>query len=169
MLEHWQVQRALPGKIWALRVGRLQDQDNDVMMRDSRGSSPNPFTRVRTIGVTLAGVETTTKHDGSPILKVAGRFMAGLATHESAERNTLVVRVDDELRGILLAEAPDTYYLTEHYAPHSVVLARLSRLTGEALRDLLSMSRRITVARDPARAHRAALVGRSRPRPGRTS
>lgn len=38
--------------------------------------------------------------------------MAGLAMHPSAEPNTLVVRHDDEQREWLIADAPETYYLT---------------------------------------------------------
>ena len=71
--------------------------------------------------------------------------MAGLATHPSAERGTLVVRVDFEERLGLLEDAPDTYYLTDYYRPHPVVLVRLSRIDRDALRDLLSMALRHTL------------------------
>ena len=52
------------------------------------------FETVKSIGLTLPGVEATTKYDGSPVLKVGGAFMAGVATHPSAEPGTIVVRVD---------------------------------------------------------------------------
>ena len=39
------------------------------------------FDIVRTVGLALPDVEATTKYDGSPVLKVDGMFMAGLATH----------------------------------------------------------------------------------------
>ncbi len=71
--------------------------------------------------------------------------MAGLATHRSAEPGTLVVRCDLEGRASLLEDAPETYYLTEHYQPYPVVLVRLSRIDRDALRDLLSVSRRLTL------------------------
>ena len=54
--------------------------------------------------------------------------MAGLATHESAEADSLVVRMDLADRDALLEDAPDTYYVTEYYERHPVVLARLSLL-----------------------------------------
>lgn len=111
-----------------------------------------PFDRVRTVGLALPGVEATTKYDGSPVLKVGGAFMAGLATHPSAEAETLVVRSGFEQRELLLEDASDTYYVTDHYRKHPVVLARLSRLETEALRDLLSMSWRLTMAKGRARA-----------------
>jgi hypothetical protein len=50
------------------------------------------FDIVRNVGLALPDVEATTRYDGSPVLKVDGMFMAGLATHPSAEPDTLVVR-----------------------------------------------------------------------------
>ena len=58
------------------------------------------FERVKRVGLTLPDVEATTKYDGSPVLKVRGCFMAGLATHRSAEPQTLVVRVGFEERAL---------------------------------------------------------------------
>jgi hypothetical protein len=99
------------------------------------------------VGLALPDVEATTKYDGSPVLKVSGAFMAGLATHRSAEPETLVVRVGVEEREHFLEDAPDTYYLTDYYRNHPVVLVRLSRLDLDALRGLLSMSWRLTLAK----------------------
>ncbi len=73
--------------------------------------------------------------------------MAGLASHHSAEPGSLVVRIDLEDRDALLEDAPDTYYVTDYYQRHPVVLARLARLNRDALRDLLSVSRRLTLAK----------------------
>ena len=103
------------------------------------------FETVKSIGLTLPGVEATTKYDGSPVLKVGGAFMAGVATHPSAEPGTIVVRVDLDDRQCLLEDAPETYYVTDHYSPHPVVLARLSTLDRAALHDLLSVARRVTL------------------------
>src|SRR6187551_530356 len=98
------------------------------------------FDRVRSIGLELPGVEAVTKYDGSPVLKVGGCFMAGLATHSSAEPGTLVVRARFEDRALLLEDAPETYYVTPYYEKYPVVLARLARLDRDALHGLLSMS-----------------------------
>jgi len=73
--------------------------------------------------------------------------MASLATHPSAEPGTLVVRADLEHRDALLEDAPDTYYLTDYYRRYPLVLARLRRLDRDALHDLLSMSRRLTLSK----------------------
>ena len=105
----------------------------------------DPFETVRTVGLALPDVEAATKYDGSPVLRVGGAFMAGLASRGSAEPDTLVVRADIEERAWLLEDAPETYYVTDYYRPYPVVLVRLSRIDRDALRDLLSVSRRLTL------------------------
>jgi hypothetical protein len=107
----------------------------------------DPFELVRTVGLLLPDVQAVTKYDGSPMLTLDGSFLAGLATHRSAEPNTLVVRHDREDRECLLADAPETYYLTDYYRPYPLVLVRLSRANRDALRDLLSVSWRLTAAK----------------------
>ena len=120
-------------------------------MKCRSGSPGNPFDAVRRLGLGLPGVEAATKYDGSPVLKVGGSFMAGLATHPSAEPGTLVVRSSFDERDCLLAEAPQTYYLTDYYRKHPVVLVRLSHIDDDALRDLLAVSRRLTLTKGTAR------------------
>jgi hypothetical protein len=110
------------------------------------------FQRVRAVGLTLPHVEAARRYDGSPVLKAAGCFLAGLATHRSAEPDTLVVRVDLDDREGLLEDAPETYYVTDYYRRYPLVLARLSQLDREALHDLLSMSWRLTMAKSRGRS-----------------
>jgi len=117
-----------------------------------RPISKDAFETVRAVGLTLPNVEATTKYDGSPVLKLGGSFMAGLATHPSAEPDTLVVRVDDEQREWLIEDAPETYYLTDYYRKYPLVLVRLSRIDRDALRDVLSASWRLTAAKVRKRA-----------------
>ena len=112
-----------------------------------RPISTDTFETVKAVGLTLPNVEATTKYDGSPVLKLGGCFMAGLAMHPSAEPDTLVVRVDDEEREWLIEDAPETYYLTDYYRRYPLVLVRLSRIDRDALRDLLSVSWRLTSAK----------------------
>jgi hypothetical protein len=122
--------------------------------------APTTFETVTRIARTLPGVEVGTKYDGSPVVRVDGCFMAGLATHPSVEPGTLVVRTDLEQREGLVEDAPATYYLTDYYRPHPVVLVRLSTIEAGALRELLDISRRLTVAktrRQPRRAVRGGL------------
>lgn len=113
------------------------------------------FDMVRSVGVTLPDVEATTKYDGSPVLKVDGIFMAGLAMHPSAEPDTLVVRAGLEDRERLVEDAPETYYLTDYYRSYPLVLVRLSRVEADALHDLLSVSWRM--ATEKARRRRPPL------------
>jgi hypothetical protein len=115
--------------------------------RPTKRAQADAFEMVRAVGLTLPDVEATTKYDGAPVLKVGGSFMAGLATHSSAEPDTLVVRHGLEERERLLEDAPETYYLTDYYRRYPLILARLSRIQPDALRDLLSVSWRLTVAK----------------------
>lgn len=94
------------------------------------------FKLVESIGRTLPDVEVTTSW-GQPALKVRGRMFVCGAAHKSAEPNTLVVMMDFADRDALLEDDPDTYYLEEHYVNYPCVLARLSRIRPDALRDLL--------------------------------
>ena len=113
----------------------------------SKRTRANAFDMVRTVGLALPDVEATTRYDGSPVLKLGGSFMAGLATHPSAEPDTLVVRSGYEERDWLMEDAPETYYLTDYYRRYPLVLVRLSRIERDALRDLLSVSWRLTSAK----------------------
>jgi len=117
----------------------------------TRGQKPGPradaFETVRKVGLALPDVEAETRYDGSPVLKRGGAFMAGLARHPSAEADTLVVRADLDDRECLIEDAPGTYYVTDYYRPHPVVLARLSQLGADALHDLLLVSWRLTAGK----------------------
>ena len=78
-------------------------------------------------GTTARGVAFTAR----------GRLLTCAAIHASAEPNSLVVRIGVEQRARLMAAHPDALYLTNHYAKHPAVLARLERLDRESLRDIL--------------------------------
>ena len=108
---------------------------------------PGAFDVVKELGCSLPNVEATTRYDGAPVLKAHGVFMAGLAMHESAEPDTLVVRAEFEEREGLLEDAPDTYYVTDYYRRYPVILVRLSLLSRDVLRELLTGSWRMTVVK----------------------
>jgi hypothetical protein len=72
------------------------------------------FKTVESIGRTLPDVEVTTTW-GQPTLKVRGKMFVCIASHKSAEPNTLVVMMDFADRDALVEDDPDTYYLKEHY------------------------------------------------------
>src|SRR6266849_5066563 len=112
------------------------------------------FDTVRKIGLALPGVEEGTAY-GSPALKVHGKLLACVPSHRSAERGSLVVRVDFDDRAELLAADPDVYYVTDHYVGGNAVLVRLSRVNRDVLRDLLGM------------AHKFVTCGAAPQSPGR--
>jgi hypothetical protein len=97
------------------------------------------FRTVRAIGLRLPDTEEGTTY-GSPALKVRGKMFACMASHKSAEPNTLALRLDFAQRDELIAEDPQTYYLKEHYVNYPCVLVRLSRIHPDALRDLLGVA-----------------------------
>jgi hypothetical protein len=65
-----------------------------------------------------------------------------MASHKSAEPNTLVVRMAFAARNALVDDDPSTYYLKEHYVNYPCVLVRLSRVRADALRDLVTGAHR---------------------------
>ena len=109
------------------------------------------FTAVEAIGRTLPDVEVTTSW-GQPSLKVRGRMFVCIASHKSAESNTLVVMMDFADRDALIEDDPATYYLKEHYVNYPCVLVRLSRIRRDALRDLVTGAHRFMSAKTRSRS-----------------
>ena len=106
----------------------------------------NAFDSVRRLGLTLDDVIESTAY-GAFALKVRGSLLACQAINKSAEPGSLAVRIDFDQRDALLAEAPDTYYVTDHYLNYPMVLVRLSKIGTDELRDLLSASWRFVTSR----------------------
>jgi hypothetical protein len=102
------------------------------------------------IGRALPDVEVTTTW-GASALKVRGKLFACVAINKSAEPNSMVVRMDMAQRDLLIEEDPATYYLTDHYVDYPCVLVRLSRVSPESLRDLISGAHRFISATAPAK------------------
>ena len=119
------------------------------------------FATVRTISRGLSEVEESTMY-GKPALKWRGKLLACIASHPSAEPNTLIVRMGFDERDALIADDSTTYYLKEHYVNYDVVLVRLSKVTKDAMQDLLLTAWR-RVSKD-ATSSRAAMAGRRRRR-----
>jgi hypothetical protein len=109
------------------------------------GKTPVNFEVVRACGREFTDLQDSTMY-GSPALKLGKRLVACLAIHRSAEPGSLVVRTDFEQRAGLLTDDPETYYVTDHYVKHPVVLVRLARVQHEQLRDLLAAARRCVLA-----------------------
>jgi hypothetical protein len=111
------------------------------------------FNLVREIALTLPGVVESTIH-GAPSLKVRGKLLACPALHSSAEPDTIVVNLDFDQRDRLIADAPRTYYLTDHYVNHPTVLVRLSRLDRDSLTDLLNTAWRFVSSKNKTSGRR---------------
>ena len=111
------------------------------------------FDDVRRIAAELPDVEEGPAW-GVPALKLRGRLLACMASHKSAEPDSLVVCLGFDQRDAIIADAPETYYLKPHYAGYASVLVRLSRIDREALKDLLHASWRFVDASAPKRSIR---------------
>ena len=111
------------------------------------------FKAVEAIGRSLPDVEVTTTF-GKPALKVHGKMFVCIASHSSAERDTLVVMMDFAARDALIEDDPDSYYLKEHYVNYPCVLVRLRRVHPDALRDLVVGAHRFVSAKSQKKSPR---------------
>jgi hypothetical protein len=111
------------------------------------------FANVRKVGLALDGVEESTSY-GAPALKYRGRMFVCMASHRSAEPDTLVAIVGDDARDELIAAEPLIYYVKDHYLGYGSVLVRLPKIKSDALSGLLKMAYTYAVARGPKRTRR---------------
>jgi hypothetical protein len=111
------------------------------------------FDTVRELGLALPGVEAATSW-GAPALKVRKKMFACTPTHRSAEPDSLVVRIDFDLRDRLITAAPQTYYLKPHYVNYPCVLVRFKHISRADLRELLETSWRYVSTRSKRPARR---------------
>jgi hypothetical protein len=96
------------------------------------------FADVRRIALAMPEVEETTAY-GLPWFKAGKtRFAGKPGERPDVAPNSLAVASTFEERDALIAARPDIYYVTEHFAPYPAVLARLSKIPLEELRELLS-------------------------------
>jgi hypothetical protein len=70
--------------------------------------------------------------------------------------------MDTAQRDLLIEEDPATYYLTDHYIDYPCVLVRMSRVSPDALRDLLQGAHRFVTPRLQASRDRVAGPRRKR-------
>src|SRR5262245_27933345 len=88
--------------------------------------------RLRRIFGELPGVEEGPCY-GTPGWRVKKRFLARL----KEDGETLVVKVGDEERDILMAADPKTFFVTPHYFGYPTVLVRLPNVRLPVLREVL--------------------------------
>jgi hypothetical protein len=119
------------------------------------------FAAVEAMGRALPDVEVTTAW-GQPALKVHGKMFVCIASHKSAERNSLVVMMAFADRDALVEDDPATYYLT-HYLNHPCVLVRLTRIRLDALRDLVVGAHRFVHVQIRSKSSARSRRGTARP------
>ena len=121
------------------------------------------FAAVEAIGRTLPDVEVTSAW-GQPALKVHGKMFACIASHKSAEPNSLVVMMAFADRDALVEEDPATYYLKEHYLNHPCVVVRLNCVGLDALRDLVIGAHRFVASQQRSKSVTRKRTTVARPR-----
>ncbi len=94
------------------------------------------FDLVRQLIMKLPDVTESTVH-GAPAWKLGRKLLACQAIHKSVEPDSLLVKISAEDRVQLLSTMPDTYYETDHYQQHFVVLVRLAHIDRRSLQALL--------------------------------
>jgi len=112
----------------------------------SRGAT---FETARRLASALPAVEVGTSY-GTPALKVKGQLFA--RQHE--EPDWLVVKMPFDLRDGLMADDPETYFITDHYRNYEWVLVRLSRVSEPALQELLRIAYRFAGKAGKAKTRR---------------
>lgn len=91
-------------------------------------SAPITFDIARSIALALPGVEEYTCY-GTPAFRVGKKLMARLRE----DGDTLVMKIEDSRRELLLQVDPGTYFMEDHYRGYPVVLLRLSRIKADSL------------------------------------
>jgi hypothetical protein len=120
------------------------------------------FAAVEAIGRALPDVEVTTAW-GQPALKVHGKMFVCLASHPSAEPNSLVVMMAFADRDALVEDDPATYYLKKHYLNHPCVVVRLTHIRLDALRDLVVGAHRFVTVQMRSKSDGGSRRGTARP------
>jgi hypothetical protein len=124
-----------------------------MQLRRMTAAPRDPFSRVRKLGLGLPDVVLAT-YFGKPALKVHGEMFACMASHKSAEPDTLVVRVDFLERDLRIGNEPDVYYLKPHYRDYPCVLTRLLRVDDDSLKNLLESGWRFVKAGKKSKVRR---------------
>ena len=91
------------------------------------------FARVVEIARRFPGVEESRSY-GTPAIKVKRKLLARL---RSEAEGGLAIVCDFMEREMLMQAAPETFYITDHYADWPMVLINLETLRWDAMPDIL--------------------------------
>lgn len=112
------------------------------------------FEDICALAAALPGVEVGTSY-GTPALKVGGKAFARLWEDGA----TLVLKVPFDVRDHLLANAPTTYYVTDHYRGYPAVLVRLAHTDSAGLSPILEEAWRQVAPKRMLREYSARRPG----------
>jgi hypothetical protein len=90
------------------------------------------FDTARKLALALPGVEEYLCY-GTPAFRVGKKLLARLRE----DGDTLVLKIEDSRRELLMQVDPRTYFMEEHYRGYPVVLLRLSRIGADSLASLI--------------------------------
>ena len=103
-----------------------------------KASAAVTFETVRKLALALPGVEESTSY-GTPAFKVKGKLF--IRFHQDGE--SLVVSADFADRELLMAEQPETFYITDHYLNYPWILLRLANVRHDQLSELIKQAWRL--------------------------
>lgn len=112
-----------------------------------------PLSRTEARKILLAVKGTLEKpYFGKPAIFHAEQFVGRVHDKEEA----VVLRIGTiEMRDVMLEAEPELFYITDHYKPWPMLLARLTALDAGTLRELAA-ARIKEIAAKPAKRRRAA-------------
>ena len=88
--------------------------------------------QVRKLALKMPGVEDGTSY-GTPALKLKKKLIVRLRE----EGDVIVLKMPFDQREAMMAEAPEKFFITDHYLNYEWVLVRLSKVEESEMRDLL--------------------------------
>jgi len=126
---------------------------NKAASKKRRGAKARgvSFEDVRAVALALPGSEEGSSY-GTPAWRVRGKLFARI--HDSGE--ALVVRVDPDERELAMAADPKTFFITDHYRDHPMMLVHLGHVTRPVLEQVLAESWRRMAPKRLREAHDAA-------------
>jgi hypothetical protein len=93
---------------------------------------------VRKLALKLPNVEEG-KSYGTAALKVKKKLFVRL----KEEGDVIVLKMPFDQREVMMAEAPDKFFITDHYLNYEWILVRLGKVTEAEMRDLLKVGHRV--------------------------
>ncbi|MPZ48837.1 MAG: MmcQ/YjbR family DNA-binding protein [Dehalococcoidia bacterium] len=115
---------------------------------------PVTFEELRQKLMTLPGVEES-PFAGTPGFKVRRRTLARLRSEVDPD-SFMLAKVEDMERQMLIAQSPEVYYYTQHYASGPYILIHLSQADPDELWELIEQSWRRLASKRQLAVHEAS-------------